>query len=158
MSKAILSEVRSYAYRKMALSPLSRWMGFNCAFHATIESYLPQRLISHLISLYVIPGSPFPLQRVYLGADNLLLTYADHRVRLWDVRTREFWRSMSLDKAEELVAQGGWTELYVYHVIDCFHLVAQFYPGLSHLAQISLWERYPSAPRALMLVSLCSIY
>ncbi|KAF9071140.1 WD40-repeat-containing domain protein [Rhodocollybia butyracea] len=61
--------------------------------------------------LYVVPGSPFPLDRVYLGADNLLLSYADQRVRLWDVRTREFWRSMSLDKAEELLAQGGWIEL-----------------------------------------------
>ncbi|KAE9411158.1 hypothetical protein BT96DRAFT_982933 [Gymnopus androsaceus JB14] len=61
--------------------------------------------------LYLVPGSPFALQRVYLGADNLLLAYADQRVRLWDVRTREFWRSMSLDKAEDLVAQGGWTEL-----------------------------------------------
>jgi WD repeat-containing protein 7 len=32
-------------------------------------------------------------------------------VRLWDVKTREFWRSMSLDKAEELISQGGWTEI-----------------------------------------------
>ncbi|KAJ3890399.1 hypothetical protein GG344DRAFT_49579 [Lentinula edodes] len=61
--------------------------------------------------LYVVPGSPFPLQRVFLGDDNLLLAYADQRSRLWDVKTREFWRSMSMDKAEELFAQGGWTEL-----------------------------------------------
>ncbi|KAJ3733629.1 hypothetical protein DFJ43DRAFT_1117017 [Lentinula guzmanii] len=61
--------------------------------------------------LFVVPGSPFPLQRVYLGEDNLLLAYADQRARLWDVRTREFWRSMSMDKAEELFAQRGWTEL-----------------------------------------------
>ncbi|KAJ4498276.1 hypothetical protein C8R41DRAFT_877942 [Lentinula lateritia] len=61
--------------------------------------------------LYVVPGSPFPLQRVFLGEENLLLAYADQRSRLWDVKTREFWRSMSMDKAEELFAQGGWTEL-----------------------------------------------
>ncbi|KIK67043.1 hypothetical protein GYMLUDRAFT_216928 [Collybiopsis luxurians FD-317 M1] len=63
--------------------------------------------------LYVIPGSPFPLQRVFLGEDNLLLAYADQRVRLWDVRTREFRRSMSLDKAEELIGQRGWSEIAI---------------------------------------------
>ncbi|KAJ7904510.1 hypothetical protein B0H14DRAFT_2663171 [Mycena olivaceomarginata] len=60
--------------------------------------------------LYLIPGSAFPLERICLGEDNILLLYADRRARLWDVKTKEFWRSMSLDKAEELVAQGGWTD------------------------------------------------
>jgi hypothetical protein len=62
-------------------------------------------------SLYLIPGSAFPLKRILLGEENILLVYADRRVRLWDVKTKEFWRSMSLDKAEELVAQGGWTDV-----------------------------------------------
>ncbi|KAJ7465077.1 hypothetical protein FB451DRAFT_1262556 [Mycena latifolia] len=63
--------------------------------------------------LYLIPGSAFPLERVCLGEDNILLIYADRRARLWDVKTKEFWRSMGLDKAEELVAQGGWTDIMV---------------------------------------------
>ncbi|KAJ7276394.1 hypothetical protein B0H12DRAFT_1199167 [Mycena haematopus] len=61
--------------------------------------------------LYLIPGSAFPLERICLGGDNLLLIYADRRARLWDVKTKEFWRSMGLDKAEELIAQSGWTNL-----------------------------------------------
>lgn len=62
-------------------------------------------------SLYLVPGSASLLKRVCLGSDNLLLIYADRHARLWDVKTREFWRSMGLDKAEELLAQGGWTDL-----------------------------------------------
>jgi len=38
-----------------------------------------------------------------------MLTYADGRTRLWDTKTKEFWRSMGLDKAEELLGQGGWS-------------------------------------------------
>lgn len=41
----------------------------------------------------------------------MLLIYADDRVRLWDIQTTEFWRSTSVEKAEELISQGGWTEL-----------------------------------------------
>ena len=44
----------------------------------------------------------------------MLLIYEDRRARLWDTQLREFWRSLSLDKAEELLPQGGWTELYFY--------------------------------------------
>lgn len=43
-----------------------------------------------------------------------MLTYADHRCRLWDVQTKEFWRSMSTTKADELLEQGGWTRMYVF--------------------------------------------
>ncbi|KAJ7505803.1 hypothetical protein B0H11DRAFT_1851029 [Mycena galericulata] len=63
--------------------------------------------------LYLIPGLAFPLQRICLGEDNILLIYGDRRARLWDIKTKEFWRSMSLDKAEELVGQGGWTDVLV---------------------------------------------
>ena len=42
----------------------------------------------------------------------MLLIYADGRVRLWDIQTTEFWRSTNIEKAEELLAQGGWTELW----------------------------------------------
>ncbi|KAI0823988.1 WD40 repeat-like protein [Trametes gibbosa] len=58
--------------------------------------------------VYLVPASAAPLKRVCLGENNLLLVYADGRARLWDTGTREFWRSMSVEKADELVQQGGW--------------------------------------------------
>ncbi|KAF8065183.1 hypothetical protein FPV67DRAFT_1501698 [Lyophyllum atratum] len=61
--------------------------------------------------LYLIPGSSAPLCRLCIGANNLLLVYADNRARLWDVQTQEFWRSMTVEKVEELLDQGGWTDI-----------------------------------------------
>ncbi|KAL4249830.1 hypothetical protein ABKN59_006616 [Abortiporus biennis] len=60
--------------------------------------------------LFLIPAAVAPLKKLCLGEDNLLLYYSDHRVRLWDVKTREFWRSMSTEKAQDLLNGGGWTE------------------------------------------------
>ena len=51
-----------------------------------------------------------PLIRVCIGGDNLLLIYGDRHARLWDVKTQEFWRAMTIDKAGELVGRGGWAE------------------------------------------------
>lgn len=51
-----------------------------------------------------------PLIRVCIGGDNLLLIYGDRHARLWDMKTQEFWRAMTDDKADELVGQGGWVE------------------------------------------------
>lgn len=62
-------------------------------------------------SLHLVPGSVAPLKRLCIGGHNMLLIYADGRVRLWDIQTTEFWRSTNIEKAEELLAQGGWTEL-----------------------------------------------
>ena len=67
----------------------------------------------NVCSLYMVPGSPAPLIKVCTGGDNLLLWYGDDRARLWDVKTLEFWRSMNMEKAKELLNQGGWTELSV---------------------------------------------
>jgi hypothetical protein len=61
----------------------------------------------------MVPGAPAPLTRICIDESNLLLLYADDRARLWDVKTLEFRRSMDLEKAKELLAQGGWTELSV---------------------------------------------
>ncbi|PPR04097.1 hypothetical protein CVT24_010670 [Panaeolus cyanescens] len=61
--------------------------------------------------LYLIPGSPSPLKRICMGGNNLLLIYANKRARLWDSQTKELWRSMGDDKAEEMLAQGGWRQL-----------------------------------------------
>lgn len=62
-------------------------------------------------SLYLIPGSPVSLKRMCLGGNSLLLIYSDARVRLWDAQTKELRRSMTQDKAEELLAQGEWADL-----------------------------------------------
>ncbi|KAL0960599.1 hypothetical protein HGRIS_005631 [Hohenbuehelia grisea] len=61
--------------------------------------------------LYVIPAAPWPLQRMSLGGNDLLLIYANKMARLWDLKTKEFWRSMNIDKAEELLGQRHWAEL-----------------------------------------------
>lgn len=65
-------------------------------------------MISH--SLYLIPPSTTPLMKVGLGEDNLLLYYMDGRARLWDTKTREFWRALTWSKADELINAGGWVE------------------------------------------------
>ncbi|KIY52426.1 WD40 repeat-like protein [Fistulina hepatica ATCC 64428] len=59
--------------------------------------------------LYMLPGSVAPLDRMCLHGDSLLLTYADRRARVWDIKTKEISRSMGVDKAEELIHTGGWT-------------------------------------------------
>lgn len=64
--------------------------------------------------LYMVPGSPAPLNKVCTGGDSLLLLYGDDRARLWDVKTLEFWRSMNMEKAKELLNQGGWAELSLH--------------------------------------------
>jgi hypothetical protein len=59
---------------------------------------------------FIIPGGPGRLEKICLGEDNLMLIYTNDMARLWDVKTQEFWRSMTRDKAEELLEQGGWFE------------------------------------------------
>lgn len=85
-----------------------RWISIVCDHKTSLRIQLLK-----IPSLYIIPGSAALLCRVCLGGDNLLLVYADHRARLWDVKTQEFWRSMSLEKVDELLDQGGWMDLYV---------------------------------------------
>ena len=62
-------------------------------------------------SLYIVPGSQARLNSICINNDNILLTYANARARLWNAKTKEFWRSMALDKVEEMLSQGGWTEV-----------------------------------------------
>ncbi|KAF9453126.1 WD40 repeat-like protein [Macrolepiota fuliginosa MF-IS2] len=61
--------------------------------------------------LYLIPGASVKLETICLGGHNLLLMYGDRRCRLWDVQTKEFWRSMGVEKAHEMLDQGGWTRI-----------------------------------------------
>lgn len=77
-----------------------------------VSSLVFDAQLSTRISVYLIPASTAPLKRVCMGADNLLLTYTDSKARLWDTKTLEFWRSMSVDKADEMLDQGEWTEWY----------------------------------------------
>ncbi len=66
-------------------------------------------------SVYLVPASAAPLQRVCLSQDNLMLVYGDGRARLWDTRSRVFWRSMSTEKAEEMMQEGDWLHRYGCH-------------------------------------------
>jgi len=70
-------------------------------------------MLTVIPSLYLIPGSASPLTRICVEDKDVLLIYADHRARLWDSKTKELWRSMGQDKADELLAQGKWATLYV---------------------------------------------
>ncbi|KAF9468708.1 hypothetical protein BDZ94DRAFT_1304460 [Collybia nuda] len=82
-----------------------------CVLCVSVDGTVAVIAVDGFQFLYLIPGSAAPLCRVCLGGHNLLLIYADHRARLWDVQTKEFWRSMNLDKVDELLEQGGWTDL-----------------------------------------------
>ncbi|KAF8627389.1 hypothetical protein AX17_006204 [Amanita inopinata Kibby_2008] len=92
--------------------------------------------------LYIIPGSVTPLRRICVGETNLLLIYGDRRARLWDTQSKEFWRSLSLDKAEELLSQGGWTELFLDRPDDAknplFNSICDGYQGLDSVSSLSL--------------------
>jgi rabconnectin-3b len=81
----------------------------NCQFDFVIISTLDSNV--RLDSLYLIPGSASRITRICLGEDNLLLVYADGRARLWDVKTQEFWRSMTTKAVDELLTQGAWFEV-----------------------------------------------
>ena len=93
---------------KMARSLSSLRMASNCEYRTIIS---PRLRGLTLCSLYMIPGAPSPLERVSLGDSNLALVYGGNLARLWDVRTKEFWRSTTIDKVEEMFKQGGWTSL-----------------------------------------------
>jgi len=72
-------------------------------------SCVSQSVVLKIRSLYLIPGSVAPLRRVCVNGENLLLIYKDARARLWGIKAKEFWRSMGVEKADELLGQGGWS-------------------------------------------------
>jgi hypothetical protein len=85
--------------------------GFQLYVQNVVLAFLPLSTSRSLLnSLYLIPTSVHPLVRACIGGDNLLLIYEDRHARLWDMRAQEFWRAMTVDKANELVDQGGWAE------------------------------------------------
>jgi len=91
--------------------PLRRWLPVVCITSHLLLSFAHTTVVPP--SMYLIPTSMSPLIRMCIGGDNLLLIYGDRHARLWDVKTQEFWRAMTVDKADELVGQGGWAEWYV---------------------------------------------
>ncbi|KZO96765.1 hypothetical protein CALVIDRAFT_597918 [Calocera viscosa TUFC12733] len=58
---------------------------------------------------FLVPSAASPLVRACFSQDNLVFLYENGKARLWDVKTRELWRIMDKDKAEEMMEQGGWT-------------------------------------------------
>ncbi|KAF8575607.1 hypothetical protein K439DRAFT_1398053 [Ramaria rubella] len=82
----------------------------DCILCVSNDGTLAVIAVDGLEFLYLIPGSAARLDRICLGEDNLLLVYADGRARLWDVKTQEFWRSMTTKAVDELLKQGGWFE------------------------------------------------
>ncbi|KAK0185711.1 hypothetical protein F5146DRAFT_1071194 [Armillaria mellea] len=98
--------VRVHQFHKMTTGPLR-----GCVLCVSQDGTIAVVVVDGFQFLYLIPGSAFPLTRTCLGDDELLLIYADRRARIWDAKTKEFRRSLSLDKAEELMEKEGWLEL-----------------------------------------------
>jgi hypothetical protein len=64
-------------------------------------------------SLHTIPGSRAYLHRVFLGGQNILITYTSGKARVWNSDTGEFRRSTRFDAAEEMLNESEWVEVYV---------------------------------------------
>jgi len=64
-------------------------------------------------SLYVIPGSEFPIHRAIAQKDDLIIIFSHGRARVWNLVSGEFRRSTSVDAAAEMLATGEWLELQV---------------------------------------------
>ncbi|KAK0201531.1 hypothetical protein DFS33DRAFT_1348146 [Desarmillaria ectypa] len=97
---------RVHQFHKMTTGPLR-----GCILCVSQDSTIAVIVVDGFQFLYLIPGSAFPLVRICLGDDELLLIYADRRARIWDAKTKEFRRSLGLDKAEELIGKERWLEL-----------------------------------------------
>jgi hypothetical protein len=137
----------------MAQSRLLRWTTTACKH---FRGYDVNTTTSNTASLYMVPGAPAPLARIYVGGNNLLLSYADDRARLWDVKTLEFWRSMDLEKTKDQLAQGGWTELFVAR--SCALCVVPTLTLRAGLSAIRLqWETYQLRSRFLRLILVCFV-
>ncbi|KAG8991233.1 hypothetical protein FRB90_001428 [Tulasnella sp. 427] len=89
----------------------ARWTVFATPLLSVIDlGAEEEHAVDNMQLLYLIPGATSPLEKLCLGEDNLLLIYADaSKARLWDLKTQEFWRSMTKAKAEELLEQDVWS-------------------------------------------------
>ncbi|KAF5384322.1 hypothetical protein D9615_003314 [Tricholomella constricta] len=119
----------------------ARWTLFTTCLSSVIQiqdqQTSPLRGFDGFQFLYLIPGSAAPLCRICLGANNLLLVYANNRARLWDVQTQEFWRSMTLEKVEELLEQGGWTDIALDARASLPNIALKTIPGQIHSSDVA---------------------
>lgn len=111
--KCLLCRRRGHRQTSRVLAVyFSRWNnccdGHGCIGTVRLSSLRCQHVYSLWDSLYLIPGAPAPLQALRISSESVMLSYADRRSRLWDIRTREFFRSMSSDKSAEYLGQGHW--------------------------------------------------
>ncbi|KAK0459983.1 uncharacterized protein EV420DRAFT_1534284 [Desarmillaria tabescens] len=98
--------VRVHQFHKMTTGPLR-----GCVLCVSQDGTIAVVVVDGFQFLHLIPGSAFPTVRICLREDELLIIYADRRARIWDAKTKEFRRSLGLDKAEELISKEGWLEL-----------------------------------------------
>ncbi|KAH8086009.1 hypothetical protein BXZ70DRAFT_956829 [Cristinia sonorae] len=80
----------------------------DCAICAASDGTIAVIAVDEMQFLFLAPASVAPLSKICLGEDNLLVYSGDGRARLWDIKTREHWRTMNAEKADEMVKAGGW--------------------------------------------------
>ncbi|KAI5896258.1 WD40 repeat-like protein [Schizophyllum commune H4-8] len=81
-----------------------------CALCVAVDGTIAVVAVDSLEMVYMIPGSVAALRRICLQSNSLMLRYVDGRARVWDTATRELWRTVGQDKAQEMLQHGGWTE------------------------------------------------
>jgi WD repeat-containing protein 7 len=59
----------------------------------------------------IIPAGRHYLSCVFVDRTQILLAYANGKARVWDFETLEFRRSTGFDSAQEMLADGEWTEM-----------------------------------------------
>ncbi|THH09831.1 hypothetical protein EW145_g1735 [Phellinidium pouzarii] len=116
----------------------------DCCLCVSVDGTIAVIVVDGFNFLYLIPGSPARLRTLSLSADNLLLFYEDGRTRQWNVKTREFRRSMSVEKATEMLAQGSWFSTPI--AIDCVEVPKN--------GPLSAWNRQSASGDPLPIVLL----
>ncbi|EAU86217.2 hypothetical protein CC1G_03428 [Coprinopsis cinerea okayama7 len=95
-------------------SPLVRVIAFDddvagilrgCVLCIAADGTIAVIVVDGFQFLYLIPGSFAPLNTLCIRGSNLLLIYGNQLARTWDLQAKEFHRSMTPDKAQELLDQ-----------------------------------------------------
>ncbi|TRM56951.1 hypothetical protein BD626DRAFT_228313 [Schizophyllum amplum] len=81
-----------------------------CALCVAADGTIAVVAVDSLQMVYMIPGAIAELRAICWQPSSMMLLYADQRARVWDTATRELWRAVGHDKAQEMLQQGGWTE------------------------------------------------
>ncbi|PWZ02541.1 hypothetical protein BCV70DRAFT_229024 [Testicularia cyperi] len=87
-----------------------------CVACVAADSSISVLVLEDLKRLYTLPGRGARLQAIAVRADEILLTYDDHKARLWDLRTQELRRSIAVDDALALIhdAKGWWSIKFIH--------------------------------------------